>query len=343
MIGYLLDTHFGGYDAPAPAPDVAAAHVRRLVHEASLAEEAGFDAVLLPDRHARTECVVPDPLTFLGTLAATTTQVTLGTYSLVLPLYHPMHVAEQAALVDLVSEGRLLLTVSLGYHPDYFRQFGLEQFTRAPRFEEGLEILRLAWSGETFSFDGMHHRLEDVRCVPTPRQVGGPPLWIGGESRNAIQRAGRWGQAWAAGIAPLERERWLRKVGHYREAAAAHGKDGHVVLMRDGFVASSFEEAARLAGDAIVAEQQFYFDKFGLAPLSSEFRSGTDYYLERLRDHLVIGSPDDCVAQIQRLQQEFEVDSLVLRMRYPLGPDDGAVDESIGLFGEQVLPRVQGA
>jgi alkanesulfonate monooxygenase SsuD/methylene tetrahydromethanopterin reductase-like flavin-dependent oxidoreductase (luciferase family) len=338
-IGYVLDTHYGPYAQPLPSPSVTLERLNALADEAELVDRMGFEGIYVPDRHARTECIVPSPLVFLASLLSRVKRARVGIFSLVLTAYHPMLVAEEAAMVDLLSEGRLTLSVSMGYNDAYWRQFGIDGRQRMSRFDESLEILKRAWSGEPFNYHGERFALDNVRCTPLPFQAGGPPLWIGGESPKQLSRAARLAEGWAAGISPLEDERWKRKVQRYRTEADQVGRPSHVVLMRDAFVAKDFQAAATIAGPGIVGEQLFYFQENGLKPMHAAFESEEDFTMEALRPHHVVGSPADCREQIEHFEQ-LGVDTLLLRFRRPLGPDQSDVNESIELFGAEVLPYV---
>jgi alkanesulfonate monooxygenase SsuD/methylene tetrahydromethanopterin reductase-like flavin-dependent oxidoreductase (luciferase family) len=99
--------------------------IDHLWREAEVAEQAGFDSLVVPERHVRTECLFPSPLLLLAGLATRTTRIRLGTYILILPLYDPVHIAEQMAMIDLMSNGRLICGVASGYHPDYNNAFSI--------------------------------------------------------------------------------------------------------------------------------------------------------------------------------------------------------------------------
>jgi alkanesulfonate monooxygenase SsuD/methylene tetrahydromethanopterin reductase-like flavin-dependent oxidoreductase (luciferase family) len=345
-VGYVLDTHFGAYDQAVPDFATAGRRLEQLASEAAAADAAGFAGVFVPDRHGRTESAVSSPLVMLSSLVAHVPRARLGVYSLVLTAYHPMLIAEEAAMVDLLSGGRLTLAVSMGYHPSYWRQFGIDGGTRKGRFEDGLRILKQAWHGEKFSFEGSQFTLSDVLCTPPPRQSGGPPLWIGGEAPAQLSRAARLADGWAAGMAPMDVPRFQAKVAGYREEAEQHGKRGHVVLMRDAFVADSRAEAIALAADSIIQEQLFYFrvqQRANRVRPDAEFATAGDYTVEKLRKHVVLGTPEECAEQLEYFREVYGVDEFVLRMRWPNGPAPEAVQEAIGLVGEQVLPRLERA
>ncbi len=135
-IGYLLDAHGGPYNMPAPSGAQVTAFIDHLWREAEAAEQAGFDSLVVPERHVRTECWFPSPLLLLAGLATRTTQIRLGTYILILPLYDPVHIAEQMAMLDLMSKGCLICGLASGYHPDYNNAFQDPVSLRSPMFNE---------------------------------------------------------------------------------------------------------------------------------------------------------------------------------------------------------------
>lgn len=125
----------------------------------------------------------------------------------------------------------------------------------------------------------------------------------------------------------------------YREEAANAGRSSHVVLMRDAFIAESYREAAAHVGEAIVAEQLFYYQGRGLKAMHPSFTSPIDFSIDNLRPHLVLGTAEDCISQLERFPEEFDVDSLILRLRFPLASDSKRAQQAIDEFGASVLPH----
>lgn len=145
---YMPDTHFGVYDQQQPEPDQASAAFEQLIDEAVLAEDLGFDGVFLPERHARGETFVPSPLIAATAIAARTSRIKIATTVLMPTLYNPMHLAEQIAMIDNLSQGRFILGVGVGYHQDYHNFFGVPWENRGKRFEEAMAVLHLAFAGD---------------------------------------------------------------------------------------------------------------------------------------------------------------------------------------------------
>jgi alkanesulfonate monooxygenase SsuD/methylene tetrahydromethanopterin reductase-like flavin-dependent oxidoreductase (luciferase family) len=341
-VGYLLDTHAGPYDGPVPDRETVARSMEAFLEEGRIADEVGFDSIQVPERHMRTETHFPPPLQLLTALAPITKQAKLATHTLVLTLYHPMQVAEHVAVLDNLTRGRVILTVAMGYHDDYWRMFGMTRKDRRDRFIESVEILKLAFGDEAFDYHGEHFQLEDVQLLPRSYQPGGPELWMGGHFDPAIERAGRMGDAWCGDPFPILQDIWWPRIKMYREAAEQSGRPSKVVILRDAWVAETREKAFADLGDFFVQEHRFYY-RWGIFPPSDEFPTESSITAESLAPHQVVGSPDDCIEQLVRYHEEFDVDYCCVRMRTPTGPSFEAARESIRQFGEEVIPAVEAA
>src|SRR5436190_24306838 len=183
---------FGLYSSIASPP--RGEHIDRcideVIAEAQLAESCGFDSCFFGEHHQDTDGFLPSPLIVATAVAARTRTLRVGTSVILLPPHHPVHLAEDAITLDLVSKGRLVLGVGIGYQASDFNAFSVPMEERLSRFEESVEILRLAWAGETFSFRGKHYTLDDIRIKPRPFQKNGPPWRICASVPAAARRAG---------------------------------------------------------------------------------------------------------------------------------------------------------
>src|SRR5881409_1153739 len=153
--------------------------IDEVIAESQLAEASGFDSCFFGEHHQDQDGFLPSPLIVATAVAARTKRLRVGTSVILLPLHHPVRVAEDVITLDLVSRGRIVLGVGIGYQASDFSAFAVPMEERAARFEESVEILRLCWAGERFSYRGKHYTLEDVQIRPRPYQKPGPPLWIG--------------------------------------------------------------------------------------------------------------------------------------------------------------------
>lgn len=137
-----------------------------------------------------------DPFIVLGAAAAADPAMKLLTYLAVVPFRNPFLLAKQAATLDVLSGGRLILGVGTGYQEPEFRALGVEFDQRNALFDEGLEVMKLAWTGEPVSYTGAQFEARDVRALPVPVSRPHPPLWIGGNSRLTMRRVVDSGQGW---------------------------------------------------------------------------------------------------------------------------------------------------
>ncbi|MDA8046112.1 MAG: LLM class F420-dependent oxidoreductase [Actinomycetota bacterium] len=137
-----------------------------------------------------------DPFVVLGAVAASAPDMKLLTYLAVVPFRNPFLLAKQAATLDVLSGGRLILGVGTGYQEPEFQALGVDFDERNALFDEGLEVMKLAWTGEPVSYRGAHFRAEQVRARPTPVARPHPPLWIGGNSRLTMRRVVDSAQGW---------------------------------------------------------------------------------------------------------------------------------------------------
>ena len=176
------------------------------------------------------------PLAMLAPLIARTKSMQFCTNIMLVPSRHPLELAEEINTINEMANNRFILGGGIGYKPDEFENCGWSFKTRAKRFEECLEVLRLAMSGERFSYRGNHFTIDDVQVQPPPLRGHVPPIWIGAVSEPAMQRAGRLGDGWIVSFAEhlLELQ---GKVATYKAIAADHGSPSTIALMRDVHIA----------------------------------------------------------------------------------------------------------
>ena len=163
QFGVMANTH------PAPGTDLTQM-VDEVIAEAQQAERCGFDSFFLTEHHQEASGYLPSPLPLAAAIAARTLRIRIGTGIAILPLYHPTRLAEDCAVIDIISKGRLILGVGQGYQEGDFAAFGLKVSDRVSLFEEGIEILRRAWTEEKVYFVGKRYTLQNVMVTPKPVQ-----------------------------------------------------------------------------------------------------------------------------------------------------------------------------
>jgi alkanesulfonate monooxygenase SsuD/methylene tetrahydromethanopterin reductase-like flavin-dependent oxidoreductase (luciferase family) len=339
-VGLFVGGLFGPEERPTPDRETVCAAHDVMFAEGVAAEEVGFEGLFVGEQHGRTECFFPDVLLLLGIMAAKTESIRLAPFCHVLTLWDPMHVAETLALVDQVSRGRLTYSPGMGYHPGYFNHFGINEKNRLSLFTESIEIIKKAWtSEEPFSFEGKRFKYDDVFLTPKPYQDPHPVIWGAGQSDAAIERSGTYATGWCGDPFPLDRDVFMKQTSAFKEKARENGVDDpKVILMRNGFVADTREEAEEAFGKFYIDEMRFYYD-YGIFSHDPNIQSREDVNVENLRSSLVIGTPEDCIESLEKFRDEYEADYVVMRFRMNDGPTPERSMECIRQFGEQVLPH----
>lgn len=294
------------------------------------AEESGFESVWLSEHHLTEDGYLPSLFPALAAIAARTRSVRLGTAMVLAGLAHPLRLAEDAAVTDLLSGGRLELGLSAGYREREFEALGIDRAQRGARTEETVQILRRAWSGEPFSHVGEHFSFDEVTVTPVPARQG-PPVWLGGSGPAAARRAGRHGLRFLPDLGtPPE------ILDLYRETLAAHGHDparfGITAIVTPGvYVCEDADE-----GWQEIREHYWYLlntfqEWFGNPGLPS---------VDDLPRELFLVGPPDVVAEglRERIKPLGDVERVIFFGRAPGLPADRA-RRSLELFAEHVIPR----
>jgi alkanesulfonate monooxygenase SsuD/methylene tetrahydromethanopterin reductase-like flavin-dependent oxidoreductase (luciferase family) len=201
----------------------------------TLAESLGFSAAYVFEHHFTDDDYMSSPMVAATAIAARTRQMRVGPDIAILPLYDPVRVAEDGAVLDLISNGRLDFGVGLGYRPQEYAGYGLDISRKGSRANEALEIIRRLWQGETVTFHGKHFNI-DAKLSPRPVQQPNPPIWVGGFSKAAARRAARYGDGY---IGPSNRAVYemylaeLRAAGKDPARARVTGGDLWLIVAED--------------------------------------------------------------------------------------------------------------
>jgi alkanesulfonate monooxygenase SsuD/methylene tetrahydromethanopterin reductase-like flavin-dependent oxidoreductase (luciferase family) len=275
----------------------------------------------------------PQTISMVAKLIQHSGSMTVGTGILLLPLFHPVHIAEEFATLDHLAQGRLVLGVGAGYRDNEYRAFGLDKSRRMGRMTESIELIRQLWTGEEVDYHGKHFTLEGEHIGIRPYQPGGPPIWVGAGAEKSVQRAAAIGDAWfAPGNSP--KPGWLQNaIGWHDEALASAGKSREgreypVVLQL--FCAETTEEAQRLVRPYV---QDSYFAYSEYSQLSWQ-RTAFEYLWDNV---FLIGSPDHITEKVRALEA-MGFNHIVFRPFWTKMPA-GLAHRSLDLLASEVLPR----
>ena len=333
----------GYFPCTQDAPDGKniAGVIEELVEQAELCEAVGFDGFYFTEHHQQEDGYLPAPVLMAGLIGMRTRRIKVGTCVLLAPLYHPIRLAEDIAVVDQATRGRMVAALGIGYQPPDFDAFGVPVKQRAGRTEECVDILRKAWTGQPFSYDSKYHTIENVRVTPPAYQPGGPPIWLAGWVPAGLERAGRIGDGWIAD--PIQSLPVIKDYAtQYRAEAAKHGRKPYVVLMRDCVIGETWQACVAKSGPTMSTHRwYFHYGAYVKDDYVREVKKPEDLSFEiAARDRLIAGSPAQCLEQLQMWKDEVQPDYVMLRMRQPGGPPQPEALADIRMFGEKVISKL---
>ena len=311
------------------------------LNQAALAEELGYSSIFMAEHHFLDDGWIPAPMVLLGGIAAVTDSVNIGTDIVVLPLHHPIDVAEQATVLDLISNGRLQLGVAIGWRDEEFEAFGVDKGERVVRTEEGVELIRRLTSEEDVTYSGDIYEVEDLSLMPRPVQEP-IPIWIGGQAKPAIRRAARMGDSWIT--SQIETRAELRKKYQYYEEcleeAGRSYEETHKPLRREAYVAEDDETAWEEVGEALLYEYGNVYGDYSDAGhiFDPEDSSAIEELQEHSEDRFIVGGPETVIEEFEKFVDDLAVDEFLLRMHFP-GLDPKDAEKSMRIFAEEVIPH----
>ncbi|HVR30496.1 MAG TPA: LLM class flavin-dependent oxidoreductase [Thermoanaerobaculia bacterium] len=285
--------------------DLAAA-AAAISGQAETAEALGYESFWLPESHFQAPGACPSPLLLLAAAAARTSRIALGTTSYLLPIKNALQAAEEVAVLDRISGGRVILGLGRGFRPSLFAAFNVPQREKRDRFEATLAIMRRAWAGEPILGNGADlGGGEPFRLEPRPVQEPHPPLWVAAFGAKGVAQAGRLGLPYLASpVEPLSR--LLANYRLHREALAEVGirTELPVPVMRTVFVSSEVSALRRA--------------RAGLERQAAELRASTSAVLRGraegdLDDWALVGEPAHVLEAVERYREELGVTHLVVR------------------------------
>jgi alkanesulfonate monooxygenase SsuD/methylene tetrahydromethanopterin reductase-like flavin-dependent oxidoreductase (luciferase family) len=320
-----------------------------ILAQIALADALGFDTAWLGELHfSRSFSILADPLMVVAAAAQRTTRIRLGTAVTLLPLHNPIKIAEQAAVADVLSNGRLEFGVGRGTAPIHHTGYNVPLEESRERFEEALEVITQAWSHERFSYSGKFYSARDISVVPRPVQQPHPPIRLAANSPDSFANAGLRG--WPIFATPVINppDKLLGYLQSYRDALPPSVKG-------DRAIAFSVHVAASRAQARLECERSLlhFFQTAAerLRPLGEGDVKGFEAFqqavarMQRMRfedidqEIGVFGDPGYCVERIRELQRAFDIDEFICYFNQGGIMDPALVRQSMRLFAEEVMPR----
>jgi alkanesulfonate monooxygenase SsuD/methylene tetrahydromethanopterin reductase-like flavin-dependent oxidoreductase (luciferase family) len=303
-----------------------------------LAGEAGFDAVFYGEHFLMPPFQMLHEATFLARVAAEAGPMHVGTGILLLALHNPVEVADMIATLDVITKGRFIFGVGLGYRDVEFDAFNVPRKEAARRFEERLMIIKRLWSDEEkIDYEGLGFKLTQATCTLKPVQKPHPPIWIAANNDGAVKRAARMGDAWYinphAKMSVIE-EQWrlykatLQEVGKPLPAT--------LPLMKELYVDETQARAEATARPYLENKYKAYV-QWGQDKALPKTDALDLPFDELVEDRFVVGDPDYVIRSLENYVQKLGVNFLCFRLQWPGMEHDAAV-RGIRLLGQHVIP-----
>jgi alkanesulfonate monooxygenase SsuD/methylene tetrahydromethanopterin reductase-like flavin-dependent oxidoreductase (luciferase family) len=325
-----------------PLGDDMYARFQEACEQARLADKLGFDTLMKGSHYSAYPLLDFQQVPFLSRIMAEAPNLRLCAGIVLLPLHKPLDVAETFANIDVMSGGKLIFGVGVGYREVEFQAFGTTMKGAGQRLEENLEAVKRLWTEEKVTMQGSHFNLIDASCPVKPLQKPMPPIWVGANADKAIIRAARVADAWF--VNPHNRiDTIARQMDVYKKALEDAGKSDlpeDFPMMREVVVARSREEAMRMAEPFLKAKYDAYHE-WGQDKVMPKGDDNLGLIFDELvKDRFLFGSPEEVSNQIIDIVRNFGVNHFVFGVQFPGMPQSMVLDQ-MQLLAEEVFPAVR--
>jgi alkanesulfonate monooxygenase SsuD/methylene tetrahydromethanopterin reductase-like flavin-dependent oxidoreductase (luciferase family) len=329
-----------------------------MLEQVQAAEDLGFDSVWMSEHHGADDGYCPSTLVAAAAAAVRTSRITIGIRLLLLPMHHPVRVAEDAAVVDNLAHGRFVLGMAVGYVPSEYGMFGVNRRYRPSLMDEGVEIIRRCWTEDRFDYEGKRFSLRDVAVRPKPFQKPHPPIWLGAARGGAIDRVARMADGFHFVGTP-------EVYADYAAAMQRHGRDPLSIPVYDSrecWVGEDSELAWQEAKDHLFYSYSYY-TSWGAAADAADAGSSTgetatprrwmsermgeaaqtgpgttpEEMRQRAGTMLFVGNPEEIVAMFKQRLEDVPINGTI--MRVPPGMDHQKVLRCMELVAREVVPH----
>jgi alkanesulfonate monooxygenase SsuD/methylene tetrahydromethanopterin reductase-like flavin-dependent oxidoreductase (luciferase family) len=311
------------------------------------AEELGYSSAFQVSHHAQKDGLCPGPLIACAGAASVTKSMRIGTGVLLVPLYAPLRLAEDVAVLDNLSGGRFVFGVAPGYVAKEFEAHGIPREERVGRFEEALDLMTLAWTGEFFEFDGKYYKVPRTQLTPRPVQDPHPPFWYGVSATSSLKRAARRHAVQI--MSPRHGPEEL--IAHFKPYEDTAKEIGWTIperpIMRSVFVAPTKAQAEAIAAPAL---NYLFRELYGAASAAGDrvlraadgsvITDKNDVGFENFKNRYIIGDPQFAIEQLSLYRDAVQPSEVVCWMHLP-GLSGAEAMKSVELFAREVMPHFQ--
>lgn len=309
------------------------------------AEELGYDSMFLATHHVKTDGLCPGPMPVLGAAAAVTKRMKIGTAVLLVPMYAPLKLAEDVAVLDNLAEGRFIFGVAPGYVAEEFAAHGIPREERIGRFEEALDLMIAAWTQDEFEFHGKYYHVPKTVMTPKPMQKPYPALWYGVSAKGSLRRAAK-----RHAIQIMSPRHGVEELqAHFAPYEEAAKEIGWAIparpIIRQVFIAPTMKQAEAIAAPAV---NHLYREVYGKASAAGDrvLRADdgsviTDHNqvdFDNFKARYIVGTPEFAIQELRKYQRGVNCTEMVCWMHMP-GIRGKDAMQSVELFAQEVMPE----
>jgi alkanesulfonate monooxygenase SsuD/methylene tetrahydromethanopterin reductase-like flavin-dependent oxidoreductase (luciferase family) len=300
--------------------------------QVAAAEEWGLDVLWLAEIHMNPQrSLLSAPLTVASAIAARTSRIKIGTAVQILPLGHPLRLAEETATIDQISGGRLIFGVGRSAFPRAYQAYGISYQESTERFAESLDIIKKAWTEPTCSHRGRYYEFDNFTLVPRPVQTPHPPIRIAASQDETYAAIGTLGYPLFSAVRASPLSDLPRHGKAYREAwaAAGHPGRGEMYLQAPIYVGETREAALRDAEEGMMQFSKYRPDLV---------RGPMNYETVR-QEKGIVGTPDMVAERIAELRETAGIDGVSAEINPGSHLSHEQVLRSLRLYCQEVMPR----
>jgi alkanesulfonate monooxygenase SsuD/methylene tetrahydromethanopterin reductase-like flavin-dependent oxidoreductase (luciferase family) len=325
-VGLYLGTQF-------PAGANVAGALKEMSEQVRLARESGFSSLWVAHHYLTQPIQMLAPIPLLSHLLRDAEGMTIGPNILIMPLLNPVHVAEDAVTLDLLSGGRYVLGIGIGYRDAEFHSFGVPLKERAQRMNESIEIMRRLWTEDKVTYKGKIFQIDDLGIGLKPLRKGGPPIWVAAVVDAAVKRAAVLGDAWLiTNFAHLDV--LVPQMAMYRKLLAEAKKEfpAEAPITRECYIGPTRAKALEECKAALQYKYGAY-SSWGLDKQSQGAESFQQPFEDFAKDRFIIGDKAFVKDEIARYQDLLGVNHFIMRVQWP-GLEQAKALRTISTLGE---------
>lgn len=307
-------------------------HYQMLIDHVVEAEQLGFEHVWISEHHLDPDGYTPAPVTLMTAIAARTSRIRVSTNILILPFYNPLRLAEELATLDVLSGGRVMVGIGMGYRDEEFEAFGIPRKERVGRTVEGIKVMQAAWGDGPATVEGRHFGLRAADVYPKPLQPGGPPLFLGAASEPAARRVAQLGlNILPQGDRKAAYDPWVDELGKLGRSPDSY----RIALGRSCFVTTSDNDPL---WDEVVNYERADTAKYRMwNPGMTKSGKMTDQP-EMIPMQWAVGSPERIIEKLE-LMLEMVPATEVIMHGCPPGMDPKRFYPRLEMFAKSVMPH----